>query len=233
MSGSFAAWTVGTSILYGTGWKGGAVLAAFFASSNLVSRFGRVPLASSLDAKADRRDLWQVYANGGVAAAIAVAPPGQLSFWLVTLTLAAAAADTWATALGARSAVPPRLLGFGRTVAPGTSGGMTLIGSGGAALGAATISAVGALVSGMSLIFPAGTLVGSVGMMIDSALGALVQGRFYCQSCDEASEWRVHRCGQPTRRTGGLARLDNDWVNFLTTASAAGAGLLLWWWLFD
>ena len=233
LSGCIAAWTVGTSVLYGTGWKGGAVLAAFFVSSNLISRFNRIAIAPSLDAKSDRRDLLQVYANGGVAAAVAVASAGQLSFWLLTITLAAAAADTWATALGARSRVPPRLLAFGRSVPPGTSGGMTLIGSGGAALGAATISAVGALVSGMSLIFPAGTLVGSVGMVIDSALGAVVQGRFYCQSCDVASEWRVHGCGQRTRRTGGLAWLDNDWVNFLTTASAAGAGLLLWWCLFD
>jgi uncharacterized membrane protein len=208
-------------------------LAAFFVSSNLLSRFGGIPVTPSLDAKTDRRDLWQVYANGGVAAAVAVVATGRLGFWLLTITLAAAAADTWATVLGARSGVSPRLLGFGRTVVPGTSGGMTLIGSAGAALGAATISAVGAFVSGMSLILPAGTLVGSVGMVIDSALGALVQGRFYCQSCDAASEWRVHRCGQRTRRTGGLAWLDNDWVNFLTTVSAAAAGLLLWWWLFD
>ncbi|HMH54634.1 MAG TPA: DUF92 domain-containing protein, partial [Gemmatimonadales bacterium] len=40
LSGAVAAWTVGTLVLYGTGWNGGAVLAAFFISSNLVSRVG-------------------------------------------------------------------------------------------------------------------------------------------------------------------------------------------------
>jgi uncharacterized membrane protein len=233
ISGAVAAWTVGASVLYGTGWEGGAVLAAFFVSSNLVSHISRTPPFSPLDTKGDRRDVWQVYANGGVAAFTAAAASGKLGIWLLSLTLAAATADTWATALGTWSGVAPRRFGFGNRVPPGSSGGMTLIGSAGAILGAATVSGVGAFVSGIPVIFPAGTLVGSVGMAFDSALGAVVQGRFYCHSCDAASEWRVHRCGRRTVRTAGLSWLDNDWVNFLTTGSAAGAGLLLWWWLFD
>jgi uncharacterized membrane protein len=70
-------------------------------------------------------------------------------------------------------------------------------------------------------------------MVIDSALGALVQGRFHCPICHEASEWRIHRCGQRTLREGGLAWVNNDMVNFVATASALVAGLLLWWWLVE
>jgi uncharacterized protein (TIGR00297 family) len=209
-------------------------LAAFFFSSNLVSRIGRPSTSSSsVDAKSDRRDPWQVYANGGVAAAAAVAASGELSIWLLTASLAAATADTWATSFGTRSRSVPRFLAFGKAVPPGTSGGMTLSGSAAAAVGAALVSGIGALVAGRAVLFPAGTLVGSLGMVIDSVLGALVQGRFCCPNCREASEWRVHRCGQRTRPQGGLAWIDNDMVNFLATASAAGAGLLIWWWVVD
>jgi uncharacterized membrane protein len=206
------------------------VLAAFFVSSNLVSRISRPSRPfSPLDAKGDRRDLWQVYANGGVAAAAALAAAGELGIWLLTVTLAAATADTWATSFGTQSGSVPRYLAFGKAVSPGASGGMTLAGSAAATLGAAVLSGVGALVSGLPALFPAGTLVGSLGMVIDSVLGALVQGRFYCPACGQESEWPVHRCGQRTLRKGGLAWIDNDTVNFLATASAAGAGLLLWW----
>jgi uncharacterized protein (TIGR00297 family) len=210
------------------------VLAAFFVSSNLISRIGRRPLPAALvDTKSDRRDLWQVYANGGVAAAMALGTTGELSIWLVTAALAAATADTWATSIGTRSTSAPRFMGLGKQVTPGTSGGMTFIGTAAAVLGAAAVSAIGALASGLPAVFPAGTLVGSLGMVIDSALGALVQGRFRCPNCNAASEWRVHGCGQRTLCEGGLGWVDNDMVNFVTTASASVAGLLLWWWLVE
>lgn len=229
-SGGIAALTIGTSILYGTGWKGGAVLAAFFVSSNLISRIGAPPRLR-LDPKSDRRDLWQVYANGGVAALAAVTAPMELRLWLVTAALAAAAADTWATAVGTRSGRSPRLLGVGPRVIAGTSGGMTLIGSAGGALGALLVSAIGAVVSGTWAILPIGTLIGLAGMLVDSGLGALLQGRFHCPDCEEPSEWRVHRCGRRTVLEGGLGWLDNDGVNFLATLVAAAAALIYWRWL--
>jgi uncharacterized protein (TIGR00297 family) len=216
-------------ILYGTGWDGGAVLAAFFISSNLVSRTGRA--VAPLDAKSDRRDAWQVFANGGVATVAAVTAPLELRLWVVTAALAAAAADTWATAVGIRSGKVPRLLGIGRRVATGTSGGMSVIGTAGGVIGALVVSATGALVSGRLVLLPAGILIGFVGMLMDSGLGALLQGRFHCTECDEPSEWRVHRCGGRTVLKGGLGWLDNDVVNFSATLFAAGAALLCWRWL--
>jgi uncharacterized protein (TIGR00297 family) len=231
LSGAVAAWTVGTLVLYGTGWSGGAVLAAFFISSNLVSRIGPQRSLVQLDPKGDRRDIWQVYANGGAAAAGAVAAPGELGIWLVTATLAAAAADTWATSLGTRSGMAPRLFGFGRTVPPGTSGGMTLIGSAGGAMGALIVSGTGAVATGLPMLLPIGTLIGFLGMVADSTLGALLQGRFHCPACDVASEWRVHRCGAATIREGGMAWLNNDGVNFVATALAGCVAVLVWWWL--
>jgi uncharacterized protein (TIGR00297 family) len=232
-AGALAAWSVGVLELHGTGWNGGAVLAAFFIASNLISRVGPPESPSGLDPKSDRRDLWQVYANGGPAALAAVAAPGdyRLRIWLVTASLAAAAADTWATSVGGRSRTPPRLLWSGQTVPKGTSGGVTLAGSTGALVGAFIVSVAGALASGNPVLVPAGTLIGFLGMSVDSLVGGLLQGRFHCPRCDQASEWRVHRCGSSTIRRTGLGWLNNDGVNFFATALTTCAAWLAWRWL--
>ena len=229
-TGAVAAWTVGVLVLDGTGWAGGAVLAAFFISSNLVSRaVGRVTAgrprsqgraARSLAGLCQRRPRrgwprWQRRSDP------------RLAIWLVTASLAAAAADTWATSIGARSRVPPRLLWSGRPVPAGTSGGVTLAGSVGALGGAAIVAGTGALFAG-PLLFPVATLIGFAGMLADSLLGGVLQGRFYCSRCDQPSEWRVHRCGGATVRRAGLVWLNNDGVNFLATAFAAVLGLAAW-----
>jgi uncharacterized protein (TIGR00297 family) len=230
-SGAVAAWLVGTAVLVGTGWQGGGILAAFFVSSNLVSR--GAPRPPGVDPKGERRDHRQVLANGSVAAAAALLglrePP--LGLWLLTSSLAAAAADTWATAFGARSAAAPRLILGGTPVPPGTSGGVTALGSAGAAAGALLVSGVGALAAGIPTLFPIAALIGFGGMALDSALGAAAQGRFRCDRCGERSEWRVHRCGMPTTHEGGLAWLDNDGVNLTAGSAAALAAGAAWAWL--
>lgn len=231
-SGAFAAWSVGLLVLYGTGWQGGAVLAVFFAASNLISHV-RPHRSSALDSKGDRRDLWQVYANGGVAAAAALLgrthpEPG---LWLVTATLASAAADTWATSAGMWSEVAPRRLWFGPRVARGTSGGTTVAGTVGAAAGALIVAATGAVAAGRPLLVLVGTLIGFTGMVADSVLGALLQGRFHCPRCNEVSEWPRHRCGTSTIRKGGIAWLNNDGVNFLATIFAGCSTVAAWAWL--
>lgn len=227
-TGAVAAWVVGTLAVVGTGWAGGAVLAAFFVSSTVVGRL--VPERTGLDAKGERRDQYQVAANGGPAALgalLGLHDPG-LGLWVVTGSLAAAAADTWATGIGALSRVPPRLLLFGRTVPAGTSGGMTVIGCAGAAGGAALVAAAGAWAAGDAALLLLGTLVGFAGMVADSSLGSAWQGRFRCPVCEVASEWPVHRCGTRTVREGGLSWLDNDGVNLAATALAAALSAAAW-----
>ena len=226
--GAVAAAIVGTLVLAGTGWEGGAVLAAFFVSSSAI---GRLLPARAGDAKGERRDRHQVVANGGPAA-LAAAVLGNfdpaLALWIVTGSLAAAAADTWATSLGSLSPRPPRRLFFGTTVPAGTSGGMTPLGTLGGLAGAALVAGTGALAGGGARLALVGTLVGFAGMVADSALGAAAQGRFHCPACDAASEWRVHRCGTRTIPKGGMAWLDNDAVNLAATAFAAALAALAW-----
>jgi uncharacterized membrane protein len=207
------------------------VLAAIFLSSALIS--AGAPAPAELDPKGNRRDPRQVLANGGVAAGLALLgrTDPALGLWLVTGTLAAAAADTWATALGARSRVLPRLLWSGRRVPAGTNGGITPLGCLGAAAGAVLVAGTGAAAGGLPALLPAGALIGFAGMLADSWLGGSLQGRFHCPACDRPSEWPVHRCGTATLHRGGFRWLDNDRVNLGATAVAAALAALAWAWL--
>lgn len=227
-AGGVAAAAVGTAVLWGTGWSGGAVLAAFFVSSTLVSH--GAPPPAELDPKEGRRDARQVLANGGAAALAALVGLWdlRLAHWVLTCGLAAAAADTWATSLGARSRVPPRLVSTWRPVPPGTNGAVTPLGCLGALLGASLVGAVGAGMGGPPILLPAAALIGFAGMAADSWLGATLQGRFRCPSCDRPSEWPVHRCGTATIAQGGIRWLDNDAVNFAATGMAALLGVAAW-----
>lgn len=221
---------MGTLVLAGAGWPGAGALLAFFVSGSVVSRLE--PPDNRLDAKGSRRDAAQVLANGGAAAlgALAGAAHPALALWLVTGSLAAAAADTWATSLGRRSAVTPRHLLTGRAVPSGTSGGVTALGSGAALVGAALVAGTGALAGGQPVLFPIAALVGFLGMVLDSALGAALQGRFHCPACDLPSEWPVHRCGTRTLHRGGFPWFDNDGVNFAATCAAAALAWAAWAW---
>jgi len=225
-SGGVAAAGVGTAALAAAGWPGGLILLAFFLPSSAVSRLWPAP-ATLLDTKDDRRDGWQVLANGGVPAAVAVAIGPDAAPWVLAAGLAAAAADTWATAVGAHSPTPPRHLLRGEVVPSGTSGGVSLLGSAGAAVGAAFV----ALAAAPFLAWRGAAIVGVIGlggMLLDSALGASVQGRFHCDQCGADSERMRHRCGRPTQYLGGFTWLTNDGVNALATAAATAAGWAAW-----
>jgi uncharacterized protein (TIGR00297 family) len=226
--GGVAATLVGTAVLWGTGWTGAAVLLVFFIASSLVSHVA--PVLPASDAKSHRRDQWQVLANGGPAALAALLgfDHPSLALWIVTGSLASAAADTWATSLGTMARTPPRLLVGRRTVPPGTSGGITLLGNLAALTGAVAVSASAAIPGGGPHLLASGTLIGFAGMLVDSVLGATLQGRFYCPRCESPSEWRVHRCGQATVRKGGIAWLNNDGVNLAATSVAALLAAAAW-----
>jgi uncharacterized membrane protein len=146
------------------------VLGTFFVSSTLVGRLAASTRPSGTGTR-EIRDPRQVVANGGVAAAVATVEfltPG-LGVWLATVTLAAAAADTWATGMGSLSRRPPRDILKGVVVPPGTSGGVTWIGTTGGLVGAALVALAGAATwrSAPTALYPVATGVGRIGMLLD------------------------------------------------------------------
>lgn len=224
-SGTVVATLVGSAILLGTGFPGMLVLGTFFVGSSLISRIAP-DRSAALDAKGNTRDAWQVLANGGTAALGALLPGAGL--WVVTASLAAAAADTWATSTGGWSRTPPRSIVSFRAVAPGTSGGVTPLGTAGAVGGAALVAGAAAILSDGTALAWTALAIGVAGMFLDSLLGATLQGRFHCPHCDRATERRVHRCGTRSDPTGGLPWLTNDGVNAAATSFAAVMGFVAW-----
>src|SRR5438046_924545 len=127
--GAAGAVAVGTIVTAGGGWGWSALLLLFFLSSTTLSHagVGRKQRLSDLWAKGKRRDLWQVLANGGLAAALAAAY-GAIRTPVLAVAyagaLAAVNADTWATELGVLGG-PPRMITTGRRAPAGASGAVS------------------------------------------------------------------------------------------------------------
>jgi uncharacterized protein (TIGR00297 family) len=214
--GVAAALAVGAAVTAGAGWRGLLLLAVFFATSSALTRGG------------GRRTPVQVLANGSVAAAAALlsrVDPG----WLAACcgALAAAAADTWSTEIGARSRRPPRLIMTGDPVAAGTSGGVTWLGTAAGAAGATFIAAAAAL---LSLARPRGAALVAIGgfggCLADSILGATLQARYRCPACGATAETPRPCCGRLPDLSGGLRWMTNDTVNLLATVVGACVAVL-------
>ncbi len=248
--GALGATLIG-GLVFGFGglvWAGALIL--FFVSSSLLSRLtnARKAQATAALGKTGPRDFAQTLANGGVALlmALAVGFWGHDSSWYPYLTLAyfgslaAAAADTWATELGMLSGRQPRLITNGQPTQPGVSGGVTAAGlaaslAGGAFMGLmifSLIQAASLLTTGqwfwqdrfLLLVLP---LAGFVGSLADSFLGATLQRLYYCERCQMAAEQAIHSCGHPTRVIRGFSWMNNDAVNFLAACAGALAAILL------
>lgn len=229
-SGALAAAAVGTATV-AAGWAWGALLVIYFVTSSALSRFHRAErdrLTASVVEKGGRRDVVQVLANGGVFAALALASavmPGSSLALGALGALAAATADTWATEIGTLFGGIPRSLLTFRPAVPGTSGAVSVAGLVAMLAGAAFIAYLAAAL-GVTRVAPLVLVAGTAGAMADSLLGATVQERRWCASCERSTERRIHSCGTPTSRAGGLVWMNNDAVNFVATVTGAGIAML-------
>ncbi len=230
-SGAVAATVVGAAAM-AAGWRWAVVLIAYFVSSSLLSRFRAAQKEARMQGRVEKhgpRDASQVFANGGVYATLALAYAVRPSMLFVALgagALAASAADTWATEIGALARTPPRsILGL-QTVAVGTSGGVTLLGLAAGLAGGVFVGLMTWFAGWPPRAVTAAFVGGFAGCLLDSLLGASLQARYWCATCATATEQRRHHCGMPTSHTAGLRWLNNDVVNFMATAGGAVAGAL-------
>ena len=226
-AGGAAAATIVGGLTFAGGILPSILLLLFFTSSSALSRLGARGKRAVVGGfeKSSRRDHWQVLANGGLAALLALIygrTADARALAALAGALAAVNADTWATEVGVLARRRPWRLTDGRQVEPGTSGAVTLEGLMASIAGAALIGLTAGLAIGSLVLIVAATAGGFLGAMADSLLGASVQAMFYCPACRKETERHpIHTCGTPTTRLRGWAWLRNDGVNL--GASLVGA----------
>ena len=179
--------------------------------------------------RGDCRDSVQVVANGGVAGICAV-----LYFFLgnhffvvaFVASLAEAFADTAASGIGVTSRRVYDIFRRERCE-QGISGGMSWIGTLASLIAAALVALValafGAITLIECLVVTAAAFLGAV---FDSFLGSLLQVKYKCTVCSEIVEKEEH-CGAKTAHYRGVKFINNDLVNFLSTAFAACLAALI------
>ena len=198
--GAVAAVIVGALVYASGGWAHGGLLVLFVATSSVLTRWqaARKPHPEHTAG----RNAAQVLANGAVATVLSVSGTVHQAPWVDIAfagAIAASTADTWATEIGLLAASPPRLLTTGQISPRGQSGAITWLGTLAGSVGAAGTAAVASLWIHTPL-FPVWA-AGIAAMLIDSLLGATVEGR---------PRW-----------------ITNDAVNLLATAVGASLAAVL------
>lgn len=224
-SGCLAATVLGTGIYYFGGLWFSIIMISFFISSSILTKFKNNNKESleKLNEKGGKRDYMQVFANGGVGLIISVlyyfyqSPVFLLAY---AVSFAEATADTWASEVGVLSKSKPiNILNF-KPLEKGMSGGISILGTTFAFLGASFISFIYFIASVItyrdikqSLIYSILCLViGFIGSIVDSILGASVQAQYYCEDLKTITEKKEYK-GKPNKLIKGIAFINNDMVN--------------------
>jgi uncharacterized protein (TIGR00297 family) len=135
-------------------------------------------------------------------------------------SIAAAAADTFASEIGVLSKKQPYYILSRKKVPAGISGGVTLLGMSASAAGASLIALTHVCFFKTSLV--AGILVGLgvLGSIVDSVIGELYQVLYV----NRTGDWVEVSGG--TEKLKGIRWMTNNMVNVLTTTLIAGLCLL-------
>ena len=221
------------------------LLITFFISSSALTKWRgkrKKEVAEKFE-KTGKRDKYQVTANGFAVTLMAVLFLITDSSYFVQGYLAAISTvtgDTWATEIGVFSKEDPRwILNLKKNVPKGTSGGISLLGTMAAFTASLFIFSTYFLIDffGQSFtsisspeneIFPIfiATIIGFFSVMIDSFLGATIQGYNECKKCKIKTEKNIH-CGEKTLLIRGKKWFNNDMVNLSSSMIAVVLALIL------
>ncbi|MEN3037608.1 MAG: DUF92 domain-containing protein [Candidatus Kryptonium sp.] len=232
LNGSAATFLLAVIIFGVGGWKWTVPILTFFILSSLISKIGkeRRKKFDLIFEKTSTRDIYQVFANGGIAGIIAIVYhfyPNEIFYYAYLASISAATFDTWATEIGTLFSSKPRLITTLKPVEPGTSGGVSLKGTIGGVVGSILIFLSASFWIELGFFkFLIIVFAGIVGSFIDSFLGATIQAQYKCNVCSKITEKELH-CDGIADLIRGKKWINNDFVNFVCTTSGAMAGLVL------
>jgi uncharacterized protein (TIGR00297 family) len=235
---------LGTALYGFGGWQPFLLIVIFFVSSSILTKFRyqRKADMGAAEMKTEAKNIWQTIGMGGAASIVAFAsalhPPLSVPLMIGLISaIGEANADTWAVEIDVLSKKKPKLIAdLSKEVAPGTSGGISVLGEATAFLGSVYMAFFG-VVMGLgghdilvALVVSAASAL--LGEHIGSIFGATIQAVYYCPTCQKETERKTHRCGTVTEHTKGLPFMSNEFVNFLATGSAAVLGIAFYMVLF-
>ncbi len=246
LSGAMGAWLLGT-VIFGLGGPEWMIpVAVFFILSSALTKAGKrhKQKLETIFEKTGRRDIYQVFANGGIAMLATMSwhffepvwPESEILWYLIFITsVAAATADTWGTEIGSFSRRNPVSIRTWKIVPMGTSGGLSPLGTAGSLAGALLMAFTGkyalSLFAGIEIPLPLVLLIGVsgfLGALADSLAGATIQAQYRCPRCGKVTEKRDH-CGLPEIPFyRGLKWVNNDFVNFCNTLAGGVFGGILY-----
>ncbi|TFF86175.1 MAG: DUF92 domain-containing protein [Promethearchaeota archaeon] len=253
LSGLIAGLIVGLIIWIFGGWSWFLIILLFHLLAAVMTKFKfkKKEVSGLAQEKGGARGWPNVTANGLVAALFSLSSGIYYLLFSVKLDIlffgfigavAAMTADTIATELGLLSKTQPRLITTFKKVIPGTSGGVTILGELAALLGSSIIGLFGWVLAIFNPVFNliSGNLIvsysivfgaiagGLLGCLVDSIIGATVQGLYNCSKCDKITEKKVHGCGTITDQIQGIALIDNNVVNLLGSISGSFFSILIY-----
>ena len=207
ISGAVAGAVIGITIFVSVGWQGWTLLLITFIAASIASRLGlkRKVLLGIAEERGGRRGAGNAIANCSVAAIAAIvalsAPYTSAALLALAAALTAGCSDTVASEIGKAWGRSTFLVTTFSRVKPGTPGAMSLEGTAAGLLAAFALAAVavafGLIPASATLAVVAGAMAGA---LVESALAATLEGP-------------------------GI--LNNDMLNFITTAIAAVVALAM------
>jgi len=240
-SGAAATFLMAVIIFGIGGWQWTIPMITFFILSSVISNMKnkRKETVQDVFEKSHKRDMGQVFANGGIASIFVVLEflwPDPVWFIAYLGAIAAATADTWGTEFGVSFSSGARDIVTFRKVKRGTSGGISLTGIGAGIVGGIIIALSGLaayngdldVMTSSFLFVLLIAIAGIIGSLFDSYLGALLQAMYKCPVCDTMTERKQH-CNVSTQNIRGYTWMTNDYVNFACTSmgSIAAIGMYL------